>query len=96
MKNDRFTYLVNGWLAEKLTSEEINEFLFNLQKKDFQDYLGGEILSSLESGKYNNLDTKQERERVLERLKTQIQINTKYIPAKRKSIWYSAAAALSF
>lgn len=93
MKNDRFTYLVNGWLAEKLTSEEINEFLFNLQKKEFQDYLGGEILSSLDSGKYNNLDTQQERERVLERLKTQIQINNKYIPAKKKSIWYYAVAA---
>ncbi len=73
MSNERFTYLIKGWLNERLTSEEIDEFMLALQDEHFTALLGDEIVASLTADTYSGLDRSEDRERIFRQKQKRVQ-----------------------
>lgn len=96
MSNERFTYLIKGWLAEQLSSEEIDEFLSALQDTRFTTLLGDDLVASLVSGAYPVAERIEDKERILRQLHERIEGEAATHKKPRAIKWmgrWAAAAA---
>lgn len=96
MNKERYTYLLQGWLNQQLSPEEIDEFLYALQDNTFVDYVGEDIIQSLSTGKFNHLETREEKEKALAVLMTRIASSQTAVapPAgSTKLVWLKRMAA---
>ncbi len=96
MSQERYTYLLQGWLNQQLSPEEVDEFLHALQDNTFIDYVGEDIIQSLRTGKFNHLETREEKEKNLAALLARIgSSQTAVMPpaSGNKLVWLKRMAA---
>ncbi|NIG56791.1 FecR family protein [Chitinophaga sp. Cy-1792] len=67
-KAHRFSYLLQGWVAQRLTPDEVDEFLHGLQEEELRELLGKAMTKDLEQQTYTGLETGEERAKMLEAL----------------------------
>lgn len=94
MDKNRFELLLNGWLAQSLSAEEIDAFLKALQLPEFQQILGSRMEQDLNAGVYSGITSNADRQRALEQLRKQLhppKTASKTLPFSFK---YLAAAAI--
>lgn len=96
MNRERYSYLLKGWLDQRLSAAEVEEFADALKDNSFSDYIGDDILVSLAEGKYEGLETAEEKENILANLMDRIARAKKPVlkpaPANR-TIWLKRMAA---
>lgn len=71
-KAHRFSYLLQGWLSQHLTPDEVEEFLNGLQEDELRELLGKEMTKDLEQHTYTGLETSGERAKMLEALQQMV------------------------
>jgi transmembrane sensor len=94
MRENRYTYLLQGWLKQQLSTEEVDEFLQALQDNDFHNFVGEDLLQSLQAGQFEQLETKEEKEKALSLLMSRIaQSQAPATDKVKKLVWLKRLAA---
>lgn len=83
----RFRYLLQGWVSQRLSAAEVEEFLNGLQDPALQELLGKEMTQDLEQHTYSGLETGSERAKILEALQQIANGGEKQLAPQPVPIW---------
>lgn len=96
MQQERYTYLLKGWLKQQLSPKEIDEFLQALQDNVFSEYVGEELQQSLINRQFESLETTKEKEDILAKLMSGIS-SSPVLPVETvrtgRLVWFKRMAA---